>query len=197
MKKRYVLRDLDRPSCFFRVWKEVRDNRRRKNVVFFCNEGHKWSNFVTNGNRRRKNGWFFCVASTTGHKVMLRASRHYFSKAQINKNPYGWCIALPFKFTRVLHEIVWFMYNPSSKWGIKPDKLSGCYMKTLKSCSTRLIAGYTAPCLLPSAANPNPPALLHHFIPRHITSIRDLSGRFRVMNPNPPQKVLPMMPLQL
>ena len=80
--------------AFFLVWKEVRDNRRRKNVVFFCNEGHKWSNFVTNGNRRRKNGWFFCVASTTGHKLMLRASRHYFSKAQINKNPYGWCVTL-------------------------------------------------------------------------------------------------------
>ena len=58
---------------------------------------------------RQGTRWFFCVASTTGHKVMLRASRHYFSKAQINKNPYGWCIALPFKFTRVLHEIVWFM----------------------------------------------------------------------------------------
>ena len=27
-----------------------------KNVVFFCNEGKKWSNFVTNGNRRRKAG---------------------------------------------------------------------------------------------------------------------------------------------
>ena len=73
----------------------------------------------------------------------------------------------------------------------------GCYMKLCDSCSTRLIAGYTAPHLLPSAANPNPPALLHHFIPRHITSTRDLSGRFRVMTPNPPQKVLPMMPLQL